>query len=246
MVKDLKLKIIIKFFLLVLILIPKNEARANEVTEIFGLKLEGLCHEDGSGKYDKIMKELGYTYKVYPAIRARQFMLNNNACLFPVDMEHLTMSKPLIQSDPFVVIDVKIFSLNKKYTLADLPKLRVGIRHGLMYGPIVDNLQKKYKMESVNSLEQNILKLQSGRIDAIIEFELDVAEYAQQNPKQARLVSGDEKIDSLADALVCVKNKKNESLIKNFNQALMKNRKKIDKMLQSKYSILRDTVITNR
>lgn len=226
-----------KIFFFLCLLVFANKPYAQNKPEIFALKLEGLCHEDGSGKYDKIMKDLGYTYKVYPAIRSRQFMLNRNACLFPVDMQHLKMTKSLIQSAPLVKIDIKIYSLNKKYSIADLNQLRVGIRHGLMYGPKVDELQKKWKVESVNSLEQNILKLKSGRIDAMIEFELDVSEYVQKNPESIQLVEGSEKLDSLSDSLVCVKNKINEEFIKKFNADLASNRKKIDQMLQGRVAV---------
>lgn len=226
-----------KIFFFICLLVFTNKLYAKNKPEIFALKLEGLCHEDGNGKYDKIMKDLGYVYKVYPAVRSRQFMLDKNACLFPVDMHHLKMTKPLIQSAPFVKIDIKIYSINKKYSIADLNQLRVGVRHGLMYGPKVDELQKKWKVESVNSLEQNILKLKSGRIDAMIEFELDVSEYMQKNVESIQLIEGSEKLDSLSDSLVCVKNKKNEEFIKKFNADLANNRKKIDQMLQGRIGI---------
>lgn len=219
------------FFILNFILITPYTYSAKD-PEIFALKLEELCLEDGSGKYDIIMKQLGFKYKVFPAARSRQYMLDNNACLFPVDMSYLEMKKPLIQSAPLTKIDIKIFSIGKKYSIDDLHKLRIGMRNGLMYGPKMNQLQKKLKLEYVSNLEQNILKLKSKRIDAIIEFELDVVEYSRKN-SSLNLVEGKEKIDTLSEAIVCVKNEKNQVFIDKFNKVINSNREKIDKMLNS-------------
>lgn len=219
------------FLILSILLITPCTSAAND-PEIFALKLEELCLEDGSGKYDIIMKQLGFQYKVFPAARSRQYMLDKNACLFPVDMSYLEMNKPLIQSDPLTRINVKIYSIGKKYSIDDLHKLRVGMRNGLMYGPKMNQLQKKLKLEYVPNLEQNILKLKSKRIDAIIEFELDVVEYSRKN-SSLNLVEGKEKIDTLSEAIVCVKNDKNQAFIDKFNKVINSNREKIDKMLNS-------------
>lgn len=202
--------------------------------KIYASSLEGLCQKDGQGKYDLIAKELGITYKVYPAARARQFMLTEKSCLFPVDMQYFDVGVSLIQSQAFVKIPIKIFSLSKAMMLEELKGKRVGMRLGLLYGKSVDQLKKDWNVEYVDTLAQNMKKLESGRLDAIVEFELDVDEYFKKNPKIKNWQDNSKPIEILSDALVCVDTEKNRKVIDRFNKTINKNRKKIDLMLLSK------------
>lgn len=194
-------------------------------SDIYAYQLEKLCELDGSGIYDKAMKKLGFTYKVLPAVRADILMMKEGACVFPVDMRYMKRDKPLIHSDPLFIVNIKIYSKYKLYkNLNELKDKRVGIRRGLSLGQSVLEATKKLKVEYVDTLEQNMRKLEYERVDAIVEFELDVLEYIKDKPKFQIAYDKKSYVDRLHESIVCVDNDKNRALIKKFNNVLSKNK----------------------
>ena len=194
-------------------------------SDIYAYQLEKLCELDGSGIYDKAMKKLGFTYKVLPAVRADILMMKEGACVFPVDMRYMKRDKPLIHSDPLFIVNIKIYGKYKLYkNLNELKDKRVGIRRGLSLGQSVLESTKKLKVEYVDTLEQNMRKLEYERVDAIVEFELDVLEYIKDKPKFQIAYDKKSYVDRLHESIVCVDNDKNRALIKKFNNVLSKNK----------------------
>lgn len=201
-------------------------------SDIYAYQLEKLCEFDGSGIYDKAMAKLGFKYKVLPAVRADILMMKENACVFPVDMRYMKRDKPLIHSDPLFIVNIKIYSKYKLFkNLNELKDKRVGIRRGLSLGQSVVQAAKKLKVEYVDTLEQNMRKLEYERVDAIIEFELDVLEYIKDKPKFQITYDPKANVDRLHESIVCIDNEKNRSLIKKFNSTLSKNKNIIPELM---------------
>lgn len=201
-------------------------------SDIYAYQLERLCELDGNGIYDKAMNKLGFKYKVLPAVRADILMMKENACVFPVDMRYMKRDKPLIHSNPLFIVNIKIYSKYKPFKdLKDLINKRVGIRRGLSLGQNVVNASKKFKVEYVDTLEQNMRKLEYERVDAVIEFELDVLEYIKTNTKFQITYDKKHNVDRLQESIVCVDTEKNRDLIKRFNTALDKNKNIIPELM---------------
>lgn len=202
-----------------------DQSTLDHKSDIYAYQLEKLCELDGNGIYDKAMKKLGFTYKVLPAVRADILMMKENACVFPVDMRYMKRDKPLIHSDPLFIVNIKIYGKYKLYkNLNELKDKRVGIRRGLSLGQSVLDATKKLKVEYVDTLEQNMRKLEYERVDAIVEFELDVLEYIKDKPKFQIAYDKKSYVDRLHESIVCVDNDKNRALIKKFNDVLSKNK----------------------
>lgn len=150
---------------------------------IIGTDIPGLHQKDGKGVYDIIVNEALVSkglanLKVYPPARAEaEFSSCQNCCFSPANKnpEFYTYGGDVTESLPMNVAKVYIFSAPGKKTFssyADLKGKKVGVRRGMTYGFSFD--AAKLKASEANSLEQNIKKLETGRIDAMVAYVPDV------------------------------------------------------------------------
>lgn len=149
-----------------------------EVT-IIGTDIPGLHQQDGKGVYDVIVnqtlvsKGLG-ALKVLPPARAEaEFKSCQNCCFSPANKnpEFYDFGGDVSVSEPMNVAKVYIFSAPGKRpfsSYADLKGKKVGVRRGMIYGNSFD--AANLKASEANSLEQNIKKLETGRIDAMVAY----------------------------------------------------------------------------
>lgn len=207
-------------------------ARAAAEGEIYATNLDGLIQADQQGLYDKVLKLLDFEYQALPAARAENYMVRDSACLFPVDRRFLEISAELIQSDPIDVINIKIYSVDGGLeTIDDLKGKTVGLRLGLNYGPKINAMQKLIKTELATSLEQNLKKLKSKRVDAVLEFQLDVEQFVKANPDFVFKASA-APVDVHNDSVTCYDNPVNRRLIDSYNEALRAHRAEVDRLIR--------------
>ncbi len=146
---------------------------------IIGTDIPGLHQKDGKGVYDMIInqtllsKDLA-TLKVLPPARAEaQFESCQNCCFSPANKnpDFYNFGSDVMVSEPMNVAKVYIFSAPGKKAIAsyaDLKGKKTGVRRGMNFGKsfVAANL----KASEANSLEQNIKKLENGRIDAMVAY----------------------------------------------------------------------------
>ena len=200
--------------------------------EIFATSLDGLIQADGKGMYDQILKLLNFKYQALPAARAEEYMSQSFGCLFPVDRRFMKISADFIQSDPIDVIKINVYSLKGGLeTLDDIGGKSVGLRLGLNYGPKINALLKtKAKIQLAPNLESNLRKLKEGRVDLVLEFQLDVEEFQKAHPDYVFKVSK-EPVDVHNDSITCYNNPVNQKLIASYDAALKAHRKAVDKII---------------
>jgi hypothetical protein len=146
---------------------------------IIGTDIPGLHQKDGKGVYDVIInqtlvsKGLG-SLKVLPPARAEaEFSSCQNCCFSPANKnpEFYDFGGDVSKSEPMNVAKVYIFSAPGKSAFGgygDLKGKKVGVRRGMIYGKSYDGAN--LKASEANTLEQNIKKLETGRIDAMVAY----------------------------------------------------------------------------
>ncbi|MEH6347143.1 MAG: ABC transporter substrate-binding protein [Bermanella sp.] len=149
-----------------------------EVT-VIGTDIPGLHQKDGKGVYDMIINETLLskglaTLTVLPPARAEaQFESCQNCCFSPANKnpDFYDFGGDVMVSDPMNVAKVYIFSAPGKKAFASYANLKgkkTGVRRGMNFGKsfVAANL----KASEANNLEQNIKKLENGRIDAMVAY----------------------------------------------------------------------------
>lgn len=200
--------------------------------KLFATHLDGLIQSDGKGMYDQVLKTMGIAYQALPAARAENEMVESKGCMFPIDRRYLKINADLVQSKPIDTIPLHIYSKDGKIqTLADLKGKSLGLRHGLNYGPRVNELQRGgQKVDTAPNLESALKKLEAGNVDALIEFKVDMDEMAKKNAA-FKFAASKEPVDTHADAMTCFNEPENKKLMDDFNKALDKERKAVDKII---------------
>ena len=154
-----------------------HSAIAADPVHVYAIAIPGLHQKDGNGEYDKILKSLPdvqVSIKVYPPKRAfYMFAKDSSCCISPANTnpEFYEWDSNVVQTKAMNTAKIYIFSPKGKPAINELAKLknkRVGIRSGMPYGASFDamNLQT----EEVNTIEQNINKLDAGRIDYMVAY----------------------------------------------------------------------------
>lgn len=136
-----------------------------------------LLQANGQGSYDKVMAYVernfryNWRYKAYPAeVLDKLFAEQQIDCIFPAD-RNFYGAPGVLQSDYFNLSRVFIYTKPTHDVLVGVESLkgkRVGARKGATYGPKVDNA--KLGLIYSPTIEQNILKLVNGRLDAFIAY----------------------------------------------------------------------------
>ncbi|MCD9461091.1 transporter substrate-binding domain-containing protein [Marinibactrum halimedae] len=157
---------------------------------IYGIEISGLHQKNGEGIYDKIIHEAvvrpeKVSIIVNPLSRARHFFQKcDNCCISPSNLSYEAenfSSDGLLQTQPFNLAKAYVFVKPGQPAvsrLTDLQGKRVGVSHGMFYGTAF--AQAALSTEAVQKVEQNIKKLQQGRIDVFIAYVPDVY-FAFQN-----------------------------------------------------------------
>lgn len=143
--------------------------------------IPALLQKDGKGKYDVLIKRFGqqvnklWQYDILPPSRAdRLFAIKAIDCIVPYDA-YFSPLENVINSSPLDVAKAYVFTAEDTAPiqhLAELTGKRVGARNGMLYGGEFDN--KKFNIQLVEAIKQNIDKLQAGRIDAFVAWAPDV------------------------------------------------------------------------
>lgn len=152
---------------------------------IYAYDIPGLYQEDGGGVYDTIVEQLVSSagmgqLKILPGIRAeKEFARCQNCCISPANTNpaFYDFDDDVIATDPMNVAEIYIFSRRNNPPIVDIDALqgkRVGVRRGMMTSlqSVLD--RGDFRLQPVNSIEQNVDKLDKGRIDAFIDFVPDV------------------------------------------------------------------------
>jgi len=159
-------------------------AQAKKV-DIYALEIPMLHQVDGQGFYDiKIANILAGSDKakvhVLPPERAiRNFEHCDNCCYSPANLnsEFYDFDSSIRQTKAMGIAKVYIFVGFDQPILNTVEQLKgktVGLRRGMHYGRSID--QAEFIKKEVDSLEQNILLLQSKRIDAFVAYAPDIYE----------------------------------------------------------------------
>ncbi len=154
----------------------------------------GLVEEDGTGKYQLLMREaakranLKFTEHHYPQRRAlKLFLLKGSSCCIYAytDLAVEKLGKEnVVASFPIGIFKQYIFTKKGTTVLTSIDQLK-----GKSVGGVLgDDLQPWYPnftkagvhLNLVISTEQNLKMLHQGRIDAMISFLPDIAEYVGQ------------------------------------------------------------------
>ncbi len=168
----------IKYWLLSLIFLAEFSHAFSNI-KIASYDIPAIIQADGKGEYDKIFQQVnGITdsklqYQVLPPARV-DIMFNSKQidCILPFDKKFHEDANT-INSMPFSIAQAYIYSAKgtQALTLNQLKNKKVGARLGMLYGPEFDDAQ--LNVEYVSYIEQNIDKLNAGRIDAFVAWAPD-------------------------------------------------------------------------
>ncbi len=153
--------------------------------------------------------------------RAQQvFNSRDNATLYP-EIEHeqidgTVTGMPVISTGGFVIVTRA--GTTRFHRIEDLAGLTVGTIRGRFY-PKALAQTPGIEIDAAGSLEQNINKLLSGRIDATIEYLSDIDAWMAQPQFAAALQFGDE-IDNTNLAFRFKNTASGQSLLTHFNNAI--------------------------
>lgn len=215
---------------LAIILALSSQIAFSQVT-IIGIDIPGLHQKNGGGEYDNIInagivKNGKATLEVHPPVRAKDKFDNcTNCCFSPANKnpDFYEFGSGYVQTNPMAV--AKIYIWTKKgsmktaiSSLSDLKGKKVGIRHGMPYGKTFE--KAKLNTEAVKTIEQNIKKLNRGRIDAFVAYVPDAYAAFQKLGIEPYPHAKDKPIAVHEDALVCKGVSK--QFIKDFNRSLKK------------------------
>ncbi len=165
--------------LIILTLLFQGNLYAAQVN-IYAVEIPGLHQQDHLGGYDKIIEQVlsqtqSATLHVYPPARAQLMFAQcqENCCFTPAnkrnDFYHFDQS--IIQTKAMNMAKIYIFTAKNQPVidnLTDLKNKKVGARTGMPYGTHFDNAN--LAVSYVDTIEQNIKKLASGRIDAFVAY----------------------------------------------------------------------------
>ncbi len=162
-------------------------------TDLLAPGIIGLVEEGGTGKYQLVMREaakranLTVTERYYPQKRALKiFFFKDYPCIYAyTDLAVEKLGKEqVVASFPIGVFKQYIFTQKGKSVFTSISQLK-----GKSVGGVLgDDMQPWYPnftkagihLELVASTEQNIKKLHSGRLDAMVSFLPDIVEYVDQ------------------------------------------------------------------
>jgi len=208
-----------------------NEQLSNYSVDTSAIKLlayniPSIIEINGEGKYDLLFKQVklsaqqSWHYQVMPPARAdKMFQFNKADCIFPFD-KAFHNDKSTIASDYFTIAEAYIFSAEDTQPFTSLKQLigkRVGARNGMLYGPEYNELNLNVSL--VDSIEQNLEKLKSGRIDAFLAWAPDVMAFF--NAKKMQPLPHAQPFVFHHDAFLCHNSIQTKQFISEFNQALL-------------------------
>ena len=155
-------------------------AYAQDIT-IAAIDLPGLYTPAADGIYDaayaaaSARANISIPMQVLPPARAiDQFLKQQVDCLAPMDAEFIGTDFPTVQTRPFFIARIFIFTAEGQAPLNSLAQLKgkkVGIRKGMIYGSEFD--AAGLSVSVADSIESNIKKVQKGRLDAFIAYTPD-------------------------------------------------------------------------
>lgn len=153
--------------------------RASDEIKLMAYDIPAILQADKQGEYDLIIEQVNklqqqkWRYAIAPPARVdSMFESNLIDCILPYDKAFYPGTK-VINSAPLNIAKARIYSLStESMSLNALKGKKVGARIGMLYGPEFDAL--KLDIKYVNSVEQNVEKLLSQRIDAFVAWSPDV------------------------------------------------------------------------
>ena len=196
---------------------------------IYGLDIPGLHQKDGNGVYDQVIGALqkeGVETKlsVMPPNRAFKMLENcASCCVSPANKsaEFYEYGQDYVTTDAMFTAKIFAWTLPDTPPISDLSDLKgkkVGARTGMPYGKSID--KSGVKLALVPTIETNIKKLKSGRIDAFIAYTPD-AFTAFENSGEAVFSHANQKpLAEHPDQVLCKKSPETEAFVKSFNNAL--------------------------
>jgi hypothetical protein len=216
-----------------------TETSDGSAIKLLAYSIPAILESSGKGKYDQLFQlvkhqaKRSWQYQVMPPARVdKMFEYHKADCIFPFDKAFQT-DQTTISSDYFTVAQAYIFSAEGSKPFTSLTQLlgkRVGVRNGMLYGPEYEKLGLKVNL--VDSIEQNLEKLQSGRIDAFLAWAPDVMAFFAE--KQMKPLPHAAPFVLHHDAFLCHGTEKSRQFIKEFDQALVKLKQQgvVDKLLK--------------
>lgn len=147
--------------------------------KLMAYDIPAILQADKHGEYDLIIEQVNklqgqkWRYTIAPPARVDKMFENKLIdCILPYD-KAFYFDKTAINSAPLNIAKARIYSLsNEAMSLSSLKGKIIGARTGMLYGPEFDalNLNVSY----VGSIEQNIEKLLSQRIEAFVAWSPDI------------------------------------------------------------------------
>ncbi len=162
-------------------------------TDLLAPGIVDLVEKGGSGKYQLVMREaskranLEFTERYYPQKRALIMFFDKDCpCIYAyTDLAVEKLGKEqVVASFPIGIFKQYIFTKKGESVFTSIDQLK-----GKSVGGVLgDDLQHWYPnftkvgiyLKLVNSTEQNVQKLQLGRIHAMVSFLPDITEYLAQ------------------------------------------------------------------
>lgn len=186
--KEDTLKILLYAYIIVLGIVSSVHA-----TDLLAPNIVGLVEEGGTGQYQLVIREaatranLTFTEYFYPQKRALMMFFNQDApCIYAyTDLAVETLGREqVVASFPLGVFKQYIFTKKGTPVFTSIDQLK-GKSVGGVHGDDIQPWYPKFTavgihLELVSSTEQNIEKLQLGRLDAMISFLPDISEYVDQ------------------------------------------------------------------
>lgn len=158
-----------------------NIKSERKVIDIFALDVPGLHNKDGQGAYDVILKKVIaddfiVNIKALPPKRAiLYFGLCNYCCFSPANTNANFYDFPSQVRETSAMTVAKIFIFSPYGTkpfkrLSELAGKEVGVRRGMpMSKNIISAIKNKnFNVQKVKTLEANFLRLEFGRVAAVL------------------------------------------------------------------------------
>ena len=182
-----------------------------EVT-IYAIDIPGLHEKSGGGIYDKPIADAlvstgQATVTVLPPARAENSFADcTNCCLSPANLsaEFYDYGSDVVQTEPMGTAQIFIFSQPNGAVISSLAALKgkkVGVRSGMPYGKSFDGAG--LTTTATSKIENNIAKLESTRIDAMVAYVPDAYDAFSGLGKAPFPHAKDAPIAVHPDALVC-------------------------------------------
>lgn len=141
-------------------------------------------------------------------------------CIFPIDNQIAPIKEKLLMSKPLGDARAYIYTLSSDPIIADINQLSgkvIGARRGFDYGGY--QFPSSVKLVEVESIEQNLIMLSRGRLDAFVAYEPDAISIFEENRDISIHRAETFSINTAFDQIACYESQKARDYIEQIDSS---------------------------